>query len=101
MASFGRSNGGLDPFGGKRTHDDREDQPTLGLYEEAPVHHRQTLSLRFSPHDWTTLWGAAALGYGSIVNRLLRQGAPPDLRDPAGLTALMYATEFGQIDTMC
>jgi ankyrin repeat protein len=101
MASFGRSSGGLDPFGGKRTYDDREDQPTLGLYEEAPVHQRQTLSLRFSPHDWTTLWGAAALGYCSIVNRLLRQGAPPDLCDPAGLTPLMYATDFGQVEVMC
>jgi ankyrin repeat protein len=87
--------------GGKRRRDPREEKPEAGLYEDAPVFGRQRIAIRYSPHSWNTLWGAAALGYANVVTRFLEKGTPVDRRDAAGRTALHYAVEFRQTDILC
>jgi uncharacterized protein len=48
----------------------------------------------------TALMWAADLGYGAVVESLLRHGAAVDTRHPKGSTALMYAVLRDQPDTV-
>ena len=75
-----------------RHRDVREDLLRLGRYAPAPVSNTAPPT-RFCPHDWNTLWGAAALGYAKIVRRFLEQGAPVNARDEWGRTALWWAVD--------
>jgi ankyrin repeat protein len=84
--------------GHNRPRDEREDQPTLGRYEKAPAHAFDA-PVRACPHDWTDLWGAAALGYVRILRRMLdtnTKATEINLRDRFGRTPLFYAIEDGQ-----
>jgi ankyrin repeat protein len=40
------------------------------------------------------VWGAAALGYGDILGRMIARGADRDARDAAGDTPLIFAIDF-------
>lgn len=64
----------------------------MGRYAPAPIQNTAAPA-RFCPHDWTTLWGAAALGYARIVKRFLENHAPLNARDPWGRTALWWAVD--------
>lgn len=75
-----------------RHRDVREDLLRLGRYAPAPISDLEAPA-RFCPHDWTTLWGAAALGYTKIVRRLLEQDALVNARDEWGRTALWWAVD--------
>lgn len=75
-----------------RHRDVREDLLRLGRHAPAPVSNTAPPA-RFCPHDWTTLWGAASLGYTKIVRRFLEQGAPVNARDEWGRTALWWAVD--------
>lgn len=95
MASF--------PFGrrwrgsGRSRPRDRREDLGVGLYAPAPARRNLRADLRFSPHDWTTLWGAAALGYADLVDRMLGAGGSHiEARDPLGDTALIFAAGFRQ-----
>lgn len=100
--SLGGGTNDLNSFGGgKRLRERRDEKPKAGMFEEAPVYGRERLRLRYSPHLWNTVWGASALGYGGVLTRLFESGVPVDLPDPAGKTALHYAVEFQQTDTLC
>ncbi len=66
-----------------------------GHYADAPVQNAEAL-FSLAPHDWNTLFGAAALGYTRILARLLARGASVNERDPAGRTALYHAVEGRQ-----
>ncbi|MBD0274965.1 MAG: ankyrin repeat domain-containing protein, partial [Acetobacteraceae bacterium] len=80
--------------GRSRPRDRREDLD-IGLYAPAPARTNLRADLRFSPHDWTTLWGAAALGYADLVDRMLSAGGLGiEARDPIGDTALIFAASF-------
>ncbi len=97
----GAAGDGLEGFGVRRAQDERAEQPIPAIIEDAPVFSRQTLSVRYSPHDWRTLWGAAALGQTRILAALLHQGEDIDRRDVHGLTPLLYATDFQQVASLC
>lgn len=73
------------------------EEMAAGHFADAPI---QNVHVPFalSPHDWTTLWGAAGLGYTRILSRMLAGGEPVNQRDDAGRTALFYAVEGGQRD---
>nr|WP_309687438.1 ankyrin repeat domain-containing protein [Armatimonas sp.] len=74
-----------------RQHRDvREDLLRMGRYAPAPISNKAA-PVRFCPHSWTTLWGAAALGYAKIVKRFLESGATVNQRDEWGRTALWWA----------
>ena len=64
----------------------------MGRHAPAPVR-SSAAPVRFCPHSWTTLWGAAALGYARIVKRFLENGAAVDQRDAWGRTALWWAVD--------
>ena len=81
-------------LGGRgKSRDVREDLQRIGRYEDAPVF-AELLDIRISPHDWTTLWGAAALGFADLVERMRRGGADIEARDEHGDTALIFAVRF-------
>ncbi|MDX1933244.1 MAG: ankyrin repeat domain-containing protein [Capsulimonadales bacterium] len=91
----GSAGQGLDGLGVRRVTDDREEN-AIAIIEDAPVFTDSGLRLRYSPHDWRTLWGASALGQVGIVHFLLRRGEAVDRPDSDGRTPLSYAVEFGQ-----
>lgn len=80
-----------------RHRDVREDLLRLGRYAPAPVHDNEA-PVRFCPHDWTTLWGAAALGYTKLVRRFLEQGSPVNARDAWGRTPLWWAVDERRVE---
>jgi len=75
-----------------RHRDVREDLLRLGRYAPAPIQNTAPPT-RFCPHDWTTLWGAAALGYRKIVRHQLEAGALVNARDEWGRTPLWWAVD--------
>ncbi len=64
----------------------------MGRYAPAPISNTAAPA-RFCPHDWTTLWGAAALGYAKIVRHFLETGAAVNQRDEWGRTPLWWAVD--------
>lgn len=75
-----------------RHRDVREDLLRLGRYAPAPIQNTAPPA-RFCPHDWTTLWGAAALGFKKIVRHQLEQGTQVNARDAWGRTPLWWAVD--------
>jgi ankyrin repeat protein len=76
----------------RQIRDVRKDLLRMGRYAPAPINNTAAPA-RFCPHDWTTLWGAAALGYTKIVKRFLETGATVNLRDEWGRTPLWWAVD--------
>ena len=70
-----------------------------GHFADAPIQN-VAVPYALAPHDWTSLWGAAALGYTRILARMLAGGQPVNSRDDAGRTALFYAVEGRQRDAV-
>ena len=64
----------------------------MGRYAPAPISNNAAPA-RFCPHDWTTLWGAAALGYAKIVRHFLEKGTAVNVRDEWGRTPLWWAVD--------
>jgi ankyrin repeat protein len=83
------------PFSWRRIRNQRDE---LGHHAHAPEYHQNTLPFTLSPHDWTTPWGAAFLGYTRILARMKKQGVSLDSRDDTGATPLWYAVTSEQQD---
>jgi ankyrin repeat protein len=78
------------PFSWRRI---RTHTSEFGHHAHAPAYQQNTLAYTLSPHDWTTPWGAAFLGYTRILSRLKKQGVSLDVRDERGATPLWYGVE--------
>jgi ankyrin repeat protein len=85
--------------GSPRPRDLREDLAAAGHYADAPVHD-VAVPYTLAPHNWNTLWGAAALGYTRILARMIARGASVNERDPGGRTALYFAVDGNQEHAM-